>query len=175
MRSTLLAFALTTLIAVSASAQPARRDHSRVSASVGLFTPTGDLGVEYTQALGEHLEIGVGAGMGLFVRTGAQGAVMPRLRQSWGPLTATLGAGVSVGRYDNISPFAEDNAPRILSMFGNVEAGLQYTTHVGLFARAYAGTGKILTHEGVMGGDPMVKAELDDVIPYGGVATGWTF
>jgi hypothetical protein len=50
---------------------------SRISLTLGLFTPTGELGGEYTQALLPGLEIGAGAGAGGF---GPQASLMPRLR-----------------------------------------------------------------------------------------------
>src|ERR1041385_5730671 len=98
MRTSLLLVttAIVCLVSSLAHADPMqidRRDHSRVGATVGLFTPTGDLGVEYTQVLHPNVEIGVGAGVGL-VRVGPQVSVMPRLRTNLGPFSLTGGAGL---------------------------------------------------------------------------------
>lgn len=169
-----LTTAIVTFLASHAHADPQpfdRRDGSRIGAGVGLFTPTGELGLEYTQALHPNLEVGVGAGVGL-VRTGPQLAVMPRLRTRRGAFTLSLGTGLSVGRFNNISPFADEQAPHVLSVFANGEAGLQVTSKRGPFARVYAGAGKIVAHEAV---EPEYRDELKDVIPYGGVTVGWVF
>src|SRR5262245_19440280 len=168
----LLSLAFVSLAASSvahADPQPLdRRDDSRIGATVGLFTPTGELGVEYTQALHPNVELGVGAGVGI-VRVGPQLSVMPRLRKRLGPITLSLGTGLSVGRYNNISPFADENATHILSLFGNAEGGVQITSQQGPFARVFAGAGKIVAHGAYRENVPEERAELDDVIPYGGV------
>ncbi len=148
-----------------------RRDDSRVGATLGLFTPTGELGVEYTQSLHPNFEIGFGAGVGL-VRVGPQASVMPRLRMRRGPVTLSGGAGLSVGRFNNVSAFADENAPRVLSLFANGEVGLQISSTRGPFVRGFLGAGKIVAHEQVT---DAYRAELKDMIPYGGVTFGWTF
>lgn len=148
-----------------------RRDDSRVGATVGLFTPTGELGVEYTQSLHPNFEIGLGTGVGL-VRVGPQASVMPRLRMRRGPITLSGGAGLSVGRFNNVSAFSDENAPRVLSLFANGELGLQISSTRGPFVRGFLGAGKIVAHEQVT---DAYRAELKDVIPYGGVTFGWLF
>jgi hypothetical protein len=148
-----------------------RRDNSRVGATLGLFTPTGELGLEYTQVFHPNFELGLGAGVGL-VRVGPQASVMPRLRLRRGPFTLTGGAGLSVGRFNNVSAFSDENAPRVLSLFANGEVGLQITSTRGPFVRGFLGAGKIVAHEQVT---DAYQAELKDVIPYGGVTFGWTF
>jgi hypothetical protein len=151
-----------------------RRDHSHIGATLGLFTPTGELGVEYSQALHPNLELDVGAGVGL-VRVGPQFSVMPRARIRRGPVTLLAGAGLSVGKFNNISAFAEDNAPQIKSLFGNVEGGLQVAIRQGVFARFSLGAGKILAHEDYMPKNDMERNEVKDVIPYGGLTVGYLF
>lgn len=155
-----------------ADPQPAdRRDDSRIGATVGLFTPTGELGLEYTQSLHPNFEIGFGAGVGL-VRVGPQASVMPRLRLRRGAVTLSGGAGLSVGRFNNISAFADETAPHILSLFANGEVGLLIASTRGPFVRGFLGAGKIVAHEQV---SDAYRAELKDAIPYGGVTFGWTF
>jgi hypothetical protein len=178
MRTALIVVVVSVILAVATTAvavadpQPTdRRDDSRVGATVGLFTPTGELGLEYTQCLHPNFEIGVGVGVGL-VRVGPQASVMPRLRVNRGPFTLTGGAGLSVGRFNNISAFADESAPRIVSLFANGEVGLQITSTRGPFVRGFLGAGKIVAHQQVA---DAYRDELKDVIPYGGVTFGWTF
>ncbi len=153
---------------------PDRRDHSRIGATLGLFTPAGDAGIEYAQAVHTHAEISVGAGYGLFVRVGPQFSLMPRFRIRSGAVTLSAGAGLSAGRYNNISAFARENAPEIMTLWGNAEAAIQITSKHGPFARAFLGAGAQLAHGAYDASDPEVKMETDDVIPYGGVSVGWT-
>ncbi|MEP6861076.1 MAG: hypothetical protein ABJE66_10670 [Deltaproteobacteria bacterium] len=148
-----------------------RRDDSRIGATVGLFTPTGELGVEYTRVFHPNFELGLGAGVGL-VRVGPQASVMPRLRVRRGPFTLSGGAGLSVGRFNNISAFADENAPRVLSLFANGEVGFAISSTRGPFVRGFLGAGKIVAHEQVT---DAYRSELKDVIPYGGITFGWTF
>jgi hypothetical protein len=163
---------LATATVAFADPQPVdHRDDSRIGATLGLFTPTGELGLEYTQALHPNLELGLGAGVGL-VRVGGQASVMPRLRVRRGAFTLSGGAGLSLGRFNNVSAFADENAPRVLSLFANGEVGLQITSKSGPFVRGFLGAGKIVAHEQVAA---EYQAELKDVIPYGGVTFGWMF
>ena len=175
MRTALVVVVVSLLLTASialADPQPTdRRDDSRIGATLGLFTPTGELGLEYTQVFHPNFELGLGAGVGL-VRVGPQASVMPRLRLRNGPFTLTGGAGLSVGRFNNVSAFADENAPRVLSLFANGEVGLQITSTRGPFVRGFLGSGKIVAHEQVA---DAYRAELQDVIPYGGVTFGWTY
>ena len=176
MRATLVGLVvfISAATASLASADPEptdRRDDSRIGATVGLFTPTGELGLEYTQSVHPNLEVGFGAGLGL-VRVGPQASVMPRLRMRRGPITLSGGAGLSVGRFNNVSAFADENAPRVLSLFANGEVGLQISAKSGLFVRGFLGAGKIVAHEQVT---DAYRAELKDTIPYGGITFGWLF
>ncbi len=151
-----------------------RADHARLGVTVGFFTPTGELGIEYTQVLHPNVEVSVGAGVGL-VRIGPQLSVMPRLRKSFGPVTLSIGTGLSAGRYNNISPFAEDDAPRIPSLFANAEAGVQITSRRGPFARVFGGAGKVIAHGAYDTRDQAQRRELSEVLPYGGVTVGTAF
>ncbi len=171
----LLAIASVLVVASAAHADPPRdrADDSRIGATLGLFTPTGELALEYTQVLHENFEVGVGVGAGL-VRVGPQVSVMPRLRVRRGSLVLSLGAGLSAGRYNNISAFQDASAPHILSLFGNVEGGLQITSQRGPFVRGFVGAGRIVAHGNYDQTDPAQRAELEDVIPYGGLTVGWT-
>jgi hypothetical protein len=176
MRATLVGISLVISVATASIAhadpQPTdRRDDSRVGATLGLFTPVGELGVEYTQSVLPNFEIGFGTGLGL-VRVGPQASVMPRLRMRRGPVTLSGGAGLSVGRFNNVSAFADENAPRVLSLFANGEVGLQISSTRGPFVRGFLGAGKIVAHEQVT---DAYRDELKDVIPYGGITFGWLF
>lgn len=174
MRTRLVVVSALLSVSTAALADPEstdRLDHSRIGATVGLFTPTGELGLEYTQVFHPNFEVGLGAGVGL-VRVGPQASVMPRLRIRRGAVTLSGGAGLSVGRFNNISAFADENAPRILSLFANGEVGLQISSLRGPFVRGFLGAGQVVAHEKVA---DAYRAELKDVIPYGGVTFGWTF
>jgi len=169
-----LTTAIVSCLASHAYADPEphdRRDDSRIGATVGLFTPTGELGVEYTQALHPNFELGVGVGYGI-VRTGPQLSLMPRARLRRGPATLSLGAGLSIGEYNGESPFA-DPVPNIQALFGNAEAGLQVTSKWGPFARVFAGAGKIVAHAAYESSEQADQGK--DVIPYGGLTVGWAF
>jgi hypothetical protein len=152
---------------------PDRRDHSRVSATIGAFTPAGDVAVEYSQAMHTNVEVAVGAGYGILVRTGPQFSLMPRGRVRLGAVTFSLGAGLSAGRYNNISPFERSDAPEIMTLWGNAEAAIQVTSKRGPFARAFAGAGAQLAHGQYDKNDPDLRMETDDVIPYLGLGVGW--
>ncbi len=175
MRRTCLVVVLLGLGASVGHADPSivrdRRDNSRVGATVGLFTPIGIVGVEYVQAVSSILEVGVGAGVG-FVRVGPQVAVMPRLRTRRGPFTLSFGAGLSTGRYDNVSPFAVDNAPHILSLYGNAEGSIQVASRRGPFARFTLGVGRVLAHERIDTSSQTVMNQFEP-LPYGGFTVGW--
>jgi hypothetical protein len=145
----------------------------RVSASVGLFTPTGELGAEYTQPLAPGFEVGVGVGAGL---SGAQFAAMPRLRFGRGYFAMTLGAGVSGGPL-RVPGFCwgegscmDDKAN---ALWINGEIGAQFTSRGGLAFRIFGGVGAVATHGECTSGD---CRSIDDLwLPYLGVSLGHTF
>jgi hypothetical protein len=157
------------------SSSPDRRDRSRVGVNVGLFTPGGELSVEYAQALHPNLELAISGGVGAFVRVGPQISIMPRARVRRGPLTLSAGAGVSGGQFNNVSAFADENAPKITSLFGNGEVGVQLTSQRGPYVRAFLGASTILAHASYVPHNEMEKSEVNGVLPYGGVSAGWAF
>jgi hypothetical protein len=152
---------------------PDRRDHSRVGVGLGLFMPGGDLSIEYAQALHPNFELAVTGGYGAIVRVGPQLAIMPRFRVRRGPVTFSLGAGLSGGKLNNVSPFA-DPVPDITCLFANGEAGVQYTMRQGPFVRASVGAGKVIATGKYVGMSESIIRELDDVVPYAGLMVGWT-
>jgi hypothetical protein len=165
---------LATTLALAATTSSAHAD-SRVGATIGLFTPTGDVGLEVAQAVHENAELSLGIGYGLLVRVGPQVAAMPRLRYRSGAVTFSAGAGLSLGKYNNISPFARISAPKITTLWGNVEAALQVTSQRGPFIRGFLGAGSQLAHGSYDTSDPELQMETDDVIPYGGINVGTSF
>jgi hypothetical protein len=149
-----------------------RPDRSHSGVTLGLFTPIGELGVEYTQAVREHLEVSAGAGLGLFVRVGPQVAVVPRVRARYGALTLLAGIGLSCGRYNNISAFARVDAPRIFTVWANPEVGVQAAGPWRTFARFSLGVGVQVAHGAYDPTDTGVRDELNAHIPYGGLTVG---
>lgn len=151
-----------------------RRDHSRVGATIGLFTPNGELSVEYAQAIYKYAEVSVGAGYGLWVRVGPQASIMPRLRMRFGSATLSVGTGISVGRFNNISAFSREDAPEIPTLWSNTEAALQLTTRGGLYVRGALGVGVQLAHGSYHPHDAEIDMTTDDHIPYGYLGVGMT-
>jgi hypothetical protein len=161
-----------------AFADPAAHDDygakSRVSATLGLATPTGSLGVEYAHALHPNLELALGAGMGF---SGPQLSVMPRLRAGSGPVSFSLGAGVSGGPFEvfEICFDCEDEMEtKANTLWANVEAGLQITTHGGTAVRMFGGLGHVVAYDSCSGPH---CSELEDnyKLPYAGISIGRTF
>ena len=154
-----------------------RRDHSRITATAGILTPTGELGLEYAYAVHKNAELSVGAGYGFVVRVGPQLSIMPRLRMRMGPVTGSIGVGLSGGKFNDISAFADDNAPKIPTLFLNGEAGLQVGLRQGPFARLFLGVARGLAHDtSDVRADQQaeVRMELDNVLPYVGLSVGTT-
>jgi hypothetical protein len=128
-----------------AHADPDIATHSRVGATLGLGTPIGAAGIEYTQSLGRHAEIGAGVGEGLFM--GPQLAIMPRLRATTGATTFSFGAGLSAGQWYDPDICNSDDpgcGNRIKALWANLELGAQWTSARGYFVRGFAGAGKIV-------------------------------
>lgn len=187
--SLLLAFALITSTAtfahadsdVPSSSLSDRRDHSRLGATVGLFTPVGEAGLEYTYAAHRNVEIGFGAGLGhLGVGTPTpQASIMPRLRTRIGAVTFTLGTGLSGGPYTNFG--IRDGADVIhhqstTALWANVEAGIQVSSQHGPFARFAVGGGKVIAHSKIEADDTQYTMTLsDDALPYAGLTIGTSF
>jgi hypothetical protein len=149
----------------------APRAHSRVSGTLGLFTPTGSLGVEYTQAALPTFEIGAGVGVGF---SGPQASIMPRLRIGDGLQAIVLGAGASGGRL--VIPvlfcFDECTDTRTTALWVDVEAGIQATTSGGVTLSAYGGLSRVVAH-GACTGDQCNRVDRL-MLPYAGFALGHT-
>ena len=158
--------------------QPDQGARSRITLNLGLFTPVGELGFEYTQMVVRFLEIGASVGVGF---SGPQAAIMPRLRAGGGPISISIGAGLSGGAYtdpfglscpDASSVPCSDNGVKATLLWTNAEGGIQWTSHGGVVVRLYAGAGRVLTHGTCRNG------ECDRVdgmtLPYAGLAFGHT-
>jgi len=192
-----LAFALLVAVTTSAladgtDATPAptarkQTDRSHLGLTVGLATPTGELGAEYTLVVMPNLEIGFGVGLADMIPLGGeslspdpQAAIMPRFRYALGPTVLTAGVGLSGGRYTTyLSPFASTPGHAIdevtNALWANGEAGVEYHLH-GMFARAYLGAGKVIAHSEIKHYDGGTNMNLvDDALPYVGLTVGHTF
>jgi hypothetical protein len=148
---------------------------SRVSGSVGLFTPTGELGFEYTHMVLPTLEIGAGAGVGYL---GPQASIMPRLRTGQGPTELTFGAGISGGLYRDPPFFCEHTDPNkcmdtnTTVLWVNLEVGVQRTWRGGMTLHVYGGAGRIVAHAACTG--PSCDSVGGLTLPYLGIAIGHT-
>lgn len=164
-----------------------RRDRSALSVTVGAFTPTGTLGVEYAHAVHPKVELAVGAGIGYLAaslidddyRVRPEVAVMPRWRTRVGALRVALGAGVSAGSYqDTPSPFAgeEWREEATLAMWANAEGGVQLVSRSGWFAGARLGVGYLFAHSKVRSDDTtrMPTDPSGTTMPYLGMTFGRT-
>jgi len=174
-----LALIPTTAYADVPSLDESSTPRSRLAVSFGAATPTGELGVEYTQSVHRYLELGLGGGIGI---TGPQAAFMPRLRLGRGSSAMTLGAGISGGYYDEprlvsfcFSDRGEkcaDNTTKTTAVWANAELGMQSTYASGWTVHFYLGVGKALAHGKCRNGN------CDDVdgmtMPYVGLAIGHT-
>ncbi len=148
------------------------RDRSRFGLSVGVFTPTGELGAEYTWVANPNLELGLGAGVGGGWQP--QVAIMPRLRLATKHTSYSLGAGVSTGRYTTYGgDFGWEYARRTLVLWANVELGIQRTwADEAMFARVAGGVGLAMAHGTTTGDGDMMFS--DHVVPYFGITVGHT-
>ena len=150
------------------------RDHSRVGATVGIATPVGEVGVEYTWAALPALEIGLGAGIAMNMGPGVavlpQASVMPRFRVRRGAVTFTVGSGLSGGEFQNVSPFAEQKP--VTALWANAEAGIQFSSSRGRFVRLFAGAGLIVAHSTPMSGSEYAYA-FPTVLPSIGAQVGF--
>jgi hypothetical protein len=153
--------------AVRNETEPSMR--SRLSLTVGLFTPTGEIGVEHTQPVLPMLEIGVGLGASL---DGVQASLMPRLRLGNRRAVLTVGAGASGGRYTELCLFFCDNTTKTVALWANAEVGALITLPGGFSVRPHAGVGWIVAHGRCTG------AHCDELVghavPYVGIAFGHT-
>ena len=170
--------ALMVLVPVAAQAKPhtaientvddgddaERGTYSRMSLTLGLFTPTGEIGFEYT-AVFPYLEVGAGVGFG---GLGPQASIMPRLHIGTRHTSATLGVGFSGGIFHDASWCITEDADRCRDsttafLWANVEVGVAWSSDGGATVRLYGGLGRLL--------DPQV---VDVELPYFGLAIGHT-
>jgi hypothetical protein len=148
--------------------------HSRLSLTLGLLTPTGEFGLEYTVVV-PYLEVGVGGGVGLVY--GAQASIMPRLHLGNRELSVTLGAGISGGPYGNFAGpcfttnYDQCKSTKTTALWANVEAGLMWTSDGGASLRLYGGIGTIVGQTGCTGPDNC-DGFVGDQLPYLGFAIG---
>lgn len=151
-----------------------RGARSRLTFLLGLFTPTGEFGLEYTQNVASLFEVGVGVGGGF---SGPQVSIMPRLRMGNGAVSLLLGAGLSGGPYHEpvlfcLSEHGGCMATETTAVWGNIEGGLQMVSRGGTTVTLYGGLGTMLGASGCTGPD------CDDIVgtelPYGGIAIGHT-
>lgn len=191
---TILATALL-LTTSAAAAQPVdeaadgtvdRRDRSAVSATLGVFAPTGTVGIEYAHAAHENLELAAGAGLGYLVpaividdyTVAPQVALMPRVRMRMGAVRLFAGAGLSGGMGQiGDSPFSgEDGVDRFWALSANVEAGVQVISASGWFGRAALGYGHTIAHTTPKSSEPTREPRMDvsEGMPYIGLAFGRT-
>jgi hypothetical protein len=148
-------------------------DRSRFGLSAGLLTPTGELGAEYTWVANQHLELGLGAGVGGGWQP--QVAIMPRVRMSSGHATYSLGAGLSAGRYSDYSgDFGFEYTHRTPVLWANAEAGAQRTWDDGIFARVAVGVAVAAAHGETTSSGDMSHTFSEYVLPYFGVTVGHT-
>ena len=145
-----------------------------LSATIGLFTPVGEAGIEYTTPLGANVDLGLGAGMAL---GGPQFSIMPRVHLGSRRFAFTLGAGVSAGGF-TIPDFSFDgegqmNTHTDLAIWANGEVGIEGHSDGGFTARLFAGIGRIVGDAGSCNGD-----DCDNVVgitlPYAGLSLGHT-
>lgn len=157
--------------------QPDWGAHSRLTGTMGLFTPVGEVGIEYTQMIAPFFELGVGAGLGL---SGPQVAIMPRMRAGEGAVSMSFGAGFSGGAYHDlylglciVGDSCRDTTVKTTVLWANAEAGIQWTSREGVAVRLYGGGGRVLTHGTCHNGD--CDGVNGTMLPYGGLALGHTF
>jgi hypothetical protein len=163
---------------VAPSSRTDRRDHSRIGATAGLLTPVGEAGLEYTYAAHRNVEVGFGAGLGhLGVGTPTpQASIMPRLRTRRGPVSLSIGTGLSGGPYTNLG--IRDGADVIhhqstTALWANVEAGIQVSSRRGPFARFALGAGKVIAHSKIEADSMTYTTNLhDDALPFAALTVG---
>lgn len=159
--------------AVTKTADDGYAANSRITGTLGLFSPIGSLGIEYAHAVHPNAELALGFGYGF---SGPQAAIMPRLRTGSGPVSVSLGVGVSGGplvlpEFCLWSDYCGEDT-KTTALWANAELGVQVASRSGTTFRLFAGTGRVVAH-GECGGD-----QCGDVaglmLPYGGVSFGHT-
>ena len=178
-----LAFATIVLSSAIASADshnappadPNPQPHNRISLLVGLATPTGELGFEYT-FVRRYFEVGLAAGVGIL---GPQTSLMPRLRLDDRGAEFTLGAGISGGPYNDPVFLCLSEEPgrcdstKATVLWANAELGAAMRARNGMTLRLYGGAGKLVAHSGCTG--PQCAGIDGQTMPYLGVGIGYSF
>lgn len=171
-----------------------RRDHSRVSAILGVATPIGGFGAEYALALPPDFELALGVGLATVSvlrdtagygdsvgvsRADVQAAAMARYRLRRGPVTFTAGAGLSGGRYTECSGDLGgcEDADRATALWANMEGGIQVSSKAGPFVRLFLGGGYMVAHGTfvrTMGSSSTMAGGTDTTwLPYLGAGVGY--
>jgi hypothetical protein len=146
-----------------------------MSLLVGLATPTGEVGLEYT-LIRRYFEVGAAAGVGLL---GPQASIMPRLRLDDRGAEFTLGAGVSGGPYNDPVFLCLSEEPgrcqgtKATVLWANAELGAAMRARNGMTLRLYGGVGKLVAHTECTG--PQCPGIDGQTMPYLGVAIGYSF
>lgn len=159
----------------AAPADPDPQPHNRMSLLVGLATPTGELGFEYT-FIRRYFEIGAGAGVGVL---GPQASIMPRLRLNDRGAEFTLGAGLSGGPYNDPVFLCLSEEPgrcdstKATVLWANLELGVAVRARSGATLRVYGGAGELVGHAGCTG--PKCEGVDGQTMPYLGVGIGYSF
>lgn len=157
-------------LAVLAIPSVASADRSSLTATLGLFTPVGELGAEYTYEPRPEVEIAIGGGVAF---SGFQAAVMPRARFGDDHSAITLGVGASVGHYkeEQLFCFEDDcGATSATAVWGNGEAALEMVSWGGTVARFFIGAGRIMSTSNCDG--PECGSLEGDWLGYGGMSIG---
>jgi hypothetical protein len=148
----------------------ASADRSSLTATLGLFTPVGELGAEYTYEPRPEVEIGIGGGVAF---SGFQAAVMPRARFGDDHGAITLGVGASIGNYKEEQLFCfEDDCSdtTATTVWGNGEAALELISWHGTVARFFLGAGRIMSASSCEG--PDCGSLEGDWLGYAGMSIG---
>ncbi|HEY4059171.1 MAG TPA: hypothetical protein VGM39_21290 [Kofleriaceae bacterium] len=182
MKLALLTAVLALPAVVHADPEPAR---SYVSATAGLATPVGEVGLEYTYLFTQHLELSGGVGLANMLRTrnengdstsiNPQLAIMPRLRHPMGNAAFVIGAGLSGGTYTvQSSAFSSDDYEAITrALWLNGEVGFEWFPGGGMAVGVYGGYGTVIAHGTVHNSrNEELMSLRDDTLPYFGVRVG---
>jgi len=168
--------------ALPVSAEPKVESNFRarptaIYAELGLGAPLGWAGVEIEQTLASFLAMSGGVGMGF---AGPQIAAMPRFRVGGRQSVATIGMGVSYGKFHWSDRCSLDCTPEIRDgtvAWGNLEGGYELRRSNGFSLRAFAGYGRIITGQLGCTAVGTFGCGIEDgrSLAYVGVAVGWAF
>ncbi len=159
-----------------------------MSVNVGLLTPTGTLGAEYTQVFHPHVEVGVGAGLGYLAaaaidrdyRVRPEVSLMPRFRARYRMLRLAVGAGMSAGSFQDSPSMFDDSGwhdEASLALWANGEGVAQLISRSGWFGAARVGGSYLVTHTAMRTRGDATHMPSDPqglVLPYLGFSFGRT-